>query len=128
MKTSLSVLTICIAIAANAQINQKTIALRKQYTKSSTFNLREYQVPESLQYSFLYKQETPAVASLIATELPKPSTTSIKKAFTYYNSMKKPIDLSGVLVMGYSVLNKQQFVISNVPEETVRFFPANARD
>lgn len=59
--------------------------------------------------------------------MPQPSTQSIKKAFTYYNSLKKPVDLSGVLVVGYSLLSNQQFMIYNKPEETVKFFPTDQK-
>ncbi|HEY0652462.1 MAG TPA: hypothetical protein VGD65_05000 [Chryseosolibacter sp.] len=128
MKTSLSIILLCSAICAQAQINQKTIELRKSYTKNSTYRLREHQIPASLQNSFLYKEKNPEIHRHVSrASMPQPSTQSIKKAFTYYNSLKKPVDLSGVLVVGYSLLSNQQFMIYNKPEETVKFFPTDQK-
>lgn len=128
MKTSLSIILLCSSICVQAQINQRTIELRKSYTKSSTYLLREHHIPVSLQNSILYKEKNPAIHSQVSRAvMPQPSTQSIKRAFTYYNSLKKPIDLSGVLVVGYSLLSNQQFMIYNSPQEPVKFLPADQK-
>lgn len=128
MKNSLSIIILCIAMSAQAQINQKTLELRKHYSKMPAYQLKVNSASMTFKNTYLYKGKTPEITSIVSTEgMPKPSTHSIEKAFNYYNSLKKPQDYSGFLLTGYSIFTKQN-VISNTPQESIRFFPANVKD
>jgi hypothetical protein len=128
MKNSLSILILCFAVSANAQINAKTLALHKHYSQMPSYQLKLNSVPLSFQNNFRLQQAISPIIPIVSNEAaPKPSTHSIQKAFAYYNSLKKPQDYSGFLLTGYSIFTKQN-VIGNVPQESIRFFPANTKD
>lgn len=128
MKNSLSIFILCITVSAHAQINQKTLELRKHYSKMPAYELKMNSKSITFHNTFLYEGKSPILTSIVSTEgTPKPSTHSIEKAFNYYNSIKKTQDYSGFLLTGYSIFTKQN-VIGNVPQESIRFFPANVKD
>lgn len=128
MKIFLSSIIVALCTTSFAQINQRTANLRKQYSELQPFQLKV----EPLQMSFnrnliQYKFET-TESPMLSTELrAKPSMHSIEKAFNYYNSLKKPADYSGFVMMGYSMITNKA-LINNTPQESIRFFPANSKD
>ncbi len=132
MKILLSIAFLFSTTSASAQINQKTIEIRRQHTKLASYYPKQNAtfVPMIFYSNAVSKNTSLASLNVVSSNaFPKPSTYSIEKAFDYYNSSKKKgPDYSGFLIMGYALLNKQQFIISNTPEETVRFFPANIKD
>jgi hypothetical protein len=128
MKTLLSISVLCIAVSSFAQINQKTIELRKHYPKTLDYRLKIDPARLTFQNNFFADNNISRSISIISTEYtPKPSTESIKKAFSYYNGLNKTPDYSGFLLTGYSLFTKQN-VMSSMPQESIRFFPANAKD
>jgi hypothetical protein len=128
MKTLLSIFTLCIAVSSFAQINQKTIELRKHYPKTPDYRLKIDAAPITFQHNFVADNQIKQSVSIVSMEnTPKPSTQSIKKAFSYYNSVNKTQDYSGFLLTGYSIFTKQN-IMGGMPQESIRFFPADAKD
>jgi hypothetical protein len=117
-----------MCISAFGQVNQKTLDLTKQYRGIASFQLKEIKPKFNFERNFIHQANESPGSNILSTELfPKPSTHSIQKAFNYYNSLKKPVDYSGFLMMGYSTISNKA-LITNVPQESVRFFPANIND
>ena len=127
MKIVLVLFILLIAISAQAQINQKTASLRKQYPLLHSFELKEVSVPPFERNFMRHGNETMTTNLLSSERLPKPSTHSIQQAFNYYNSVKKQADYSAFLMMGYSLMTNRN-VIYLAPQESLRFFPGNSHN
>lgn len=126
MKILLSISILTASLTTTAQINQKTIELRRNFPQMSAFYPK--QNAGNFRISFSSPEKSPADVSIVSTErYPKPSTQSIQKAFDYYNGLKKN-DYSAFVTMGYELLNRQQNVIVNTSQESIRFFPGNVKD
>lgn len=127
MKILLSIAFLSASLTAAAQINQKTLELRKNYPKMSAFYPKQ-NAKFSVPIQFSYREKSPAEISIVSTSAyPKPSTQSIEKAFNYYNSLKKN-DYSAFVSLGYALMTNQRYIINNTPQESIRFFPGNTKD
>jgi hypothetical protein len=127
MKISLSIITLVLGFSSYGQINQRTIALRHEYTKVTALHLTQQTI--SLQKNFLYTHQEAESVNMLSTEnYLKPSSHSIEKAFNYYNGLQKQSDYSGFTLAGYSTLTNQQIRINSHEKESFRFFPANVKD
>jgi hypothetical protein len=128
MKTLLSILIFAATATASAQINQKTVTLRKQYPLTPSFQFEQLPMQMDFEKNFASGQNKIPTINILSTErFPKPSTNSIQKAFNYYNSLKKPVDFSGFIMMGYSMMSNQP-ILNTAPTEGLRFSPGNVKN
>ena len=127
MKILLSIAIVSASLTAAAQINQKTLELRKNYPKMSAFYPKQ-KANFSVPIQFSYPEKSPAEISIVSTEdYPRPSTQSIEKAFNYYNGLKKN-DYSAFVNLGYALITNQRYMLNSPPQESIRFFPGNTKD